>query len=145
MPITLLILLSKSITYIKTNNVSPLEPSRITCIITSIIPGLVIVASKHCNLTARVMVAFTCWMLLVSHSQRPYCISFFILTCGIYIICVFPARNSYVGSSDHLIYLCFIRLVYRFWWKAPRFADQRSCCVIPFKHIVNCKYSSYVF
>ena len=52
MPIVLLILLSKSLTYVKTNNTSPLEPSRTPYRIIVIIPGLVEIACKHRNLTA---------------------------------------------------------------------------------------------
>ena len=53
MPIVLLVLLSKPLTCIKTNNFSPLRPSRTRCRIILIIPGLVAIASKHCHLTAQ--------------------------------------------------------------------------------------------
>jgi hypothetical protein len=52
MPIGLFVLLLKSLTHIKTNNGSPLKPSRTPFRIILIIPGLVVIASKHRNLTA---------------------------------------------------------------------------------------------
>ena len=52
MPIALLILLSKSLTYIKAKNDSPFEPSRTPYWIIFIIPGLVAIASKQRNFTA---------------------------------------------------------------------------------------------
>ena len=52
MPIALLVLLSKSLTYIKAKNGSPFEPSRTPYWIIFIIPGLVAIASKHRNFTA---------------------------------------------------------------------------------------------
>jgi len=51
MPISLLILLSKYFSYIRTKNGSPFEPSRTPYWI-FIIPGLVAIASKHRYLTA---------------------------------------------------------------------------------------------
>ena len=52
MPIALLLLLSKSLTYIKAENGSPYEPSRTPYWIIIIISGLVAIASKHRYFTA---------------------------------------------------------------------------------------------
>jgi len=51
-PIALLILVSITLKYIKTNNVSPFYHCRTPYWITEIIPGLVAIASEHCNWTA---------------------------------------------------------------------------------------------
>jgi uncharacterized membrane protein len=52
MPIALLIILSKSLTYIRNKNGSTLEPSWTPYGIIFIVPGLVTIASNYRNLTA---------------------------------------------------------------------------------------------
>jgi len=101
--IVLLILLYKSLMYIKTNNGSPLERSRTAYRIILIIPVLVLIVSIVIW-QSRIMVAFTSWiiMLLLSRRERPYFISFFIRTCGLSLI----------------LYRCFprsARLCWLFW------------------------------
>jgi hypothetical protein len=88
---------------------------------------LVAIASKHRYLQPRTMVAFTSCiiMILLSHRERPYFISFFIWSCGMPLIwyrCCLPRPVQL--CSDQFLYRCFFRLVYRFWCKAPPFRLQ---------------------
>ena len=126
LPIALLMLLSKSLTYIKTNNSSPLEPSRTPYRIILIIPGLVAIASKHCNLTAPYYGCIYILNLLVTCNDHT--LFHFSYGHAVYLLfdtdVVFPAQHSYVSSSDQLFYRCFFRLVYRFWCKAPHLRLQ---------------------
>jgi len=124
MPIALLMLLSKYLSYIRTKNGSPFEPSRTPYWI-FIIPGLVAIASKHRYLTASY---YGCIYILkynvITQSQGTTILYF--IERAVYVLfgtdVVFPARRSYVLTRFFIG--TFFRLVYRFWCKAPRFRLQ---------------------
>jgi len=141
MSIALLTLLSKSLTYVKPNNTSPLEPSRTPYRIIIIFPSLVEIARKHRNLTAPYYGCIYIWsiMLLLSHRERQYFISFFILTRGISLIWYrcFP-RLIHLCWQYWTVYRCFFRFVCRFWCMAPRLRFNHDgklvlTSAIPFK------------
>jgi len=113
MPIALLILLSKSLTYIKTLKDSPFEPSRTPYKIILIIPGLVAIASKHRNLTATYygcIDILTCNFITQSQGTTILYFSFYVNVR--YISYLVPMSSSPPGTVMLAVLTSFLSLLF---------------------------------
>jgi hypothetical protein len=125
MLIPLFILLSKSLTYIMSNNVSHRNFHTQTRIISVI--ALLVSCKQASQFDSPVL-----WLhLLLNYNiiqlQRTK-IHYFIFHTNMWYISgteVFPARDSYVGSFESVILSHFFLLVYRFWCKELRLFLQQ--------------------